>query len=97
MHQVDESLKGDHFGCYQDTFSKRLLQGHTVKLRTTNGPAACLAVCTEYGFAFAGLQYGVECFCGNTQPEEAKELEETRWEQERRVGSRILRSSSIDS
>lgn len=77
-NQVDESLKGDHFGCYQDTFSKRLLQGHTVKLRTTNGPAACLAVCTEYGFAFAGLQYGVECFCGNTQPEEAKELEETR-------------------
>jgi protein xylosyltransferase len=76
--QVDAKLRGEHIGCYQDTFAKRLLQGHTVKLKETNGPAACVEVCSKYGFSFAGVQYGVECFCGNSQPEAARELEDER-------------------
>ena len=73
---VEESEQGEHLGCYQDSFSARLLQGHTLKLRETNSAEACLEVCTEYGFSLAGLQYGVECFCGNTKPPAAKELPE---------------------
>ena len=73
---VEESEQGEHLGCYQDSFSTRLLQGHTLKLRETNSADACLEVCTEYGFSLAGLQYGVECFCGNTKPPAGKELGE---------------------
>ena len=74
--QVEESEQGEHLGCYQDSFSTRLLQGHTLKLKETNSADACLDVCTEYGFSLAGLQYGVECFCGNTKPPASKELGE---------------------
>ena len=74
--QVEESEQGEHLGCYQDSFSTRLLQGHTLKLKETNSADACLEVCTEYGFSLAGLQYGVECFCGNTKPPPARELGE---------------------
>ena len=73
---VEESEQGEHLGCYQDSFSTRLLQGHTLKLKETNSAEACLEVCTEYGFSLAGLQYGVECFCGNTKPPAGKELGE---------------------
>ena len=77
-NQVDHTLKGEHIGCYQDSFSKRLLQGHTVKLKTENSPSVCVDVCSKYGFAFAGVQYGLECFCGNSQPEAAREIQEKR-------------------
>ena len=28
----------------------------------------CLDYCTESGYLYAGVQYGVECFCGNERP-----------------------------
>ena len=30
----------------------------------------CLDLCTESGYLYAGVQYGVECFCGNERPSE---------------------------
>jgi len=70
--QVDKESKVSNLGCFKDNFSKRILQGHMVKLKYSNSPQACLAACMDAGFSFSGTQYGVECFCGNSSPD--KEL-----------------------
>ena len=51
--QVDEEIQGQHLGCYNDSSTTRLLQGHLVKLETRNSPAVCTQICTKTGFAFA--------------------------------------------
>ena len=69
---------GLYLGCYSDSFQARLLQGEMVKLKTENSPARCVSLCTRAGFTLAGLQYGVECFCGNKLPGDQHLLPEER-------------------
>lgn len=65
---VNKEKQGKHTGCFKDSFSTRILQGYLVKLKTQNSPTLCVGVCTKAGFSYAGVQYGVECFCGNSSP-----------------------------
>jgi len=76
--QVDEEIQGHHLGCYKDSFTTRLLQGYLVKLKTQNSPVVCTQICTKSGFSFAGVQYGYECFCGNTQPQPSSALDQSK-------------------
>ena len=39
-----------------------------------NTPATCTRMCSKAGFAFSGVQYGVECFCGHDKPDERKKI-----------------------
>ena len=68
--KVEADKAGQYLGCYSDSFQARLLQGEMVVLKTDNSPARCVSLCTRAGFTLAGLQYGVECFCGNSRPGE---------------------------
>jgi len=72
--KVDASSGGIALGCYQDSFSARLLQGHVAKLRSSNSPTVCSELCAKTGFAYAGVQYGAECFCGNGAVDTDKKL-----------------------
>ncbi|KAF9693906.1 hypothetical protein EKO04_008402 [Ascochyta lentis] len=36
---------------------------------TGNSPSWCLTRCAKYGYMAAGLEYGVECYCGNPEGE----------------------------
>ena len=38
----------------------------------------CLDHCTESGYLYAGVQYGLECFCGNERPGERARLADSR-------------------
>merc|ERR1712126_338635 len=52
--------------CVEDTAS-RLLRVELGKF-DDNTPEACKDSCRELGYAYAGVEYGEECFCGNTPP-----------------------------
>lgn len=56
-------LEGSFIGCFKDTADRDLagafVSSPTMTIQT------CLARCRDGGFAFAGLQYGSQCFCGN--------------------------------
>merc|ERR1712215_250226 len=52
--------------CVADTAS-RLLRVELGKF-DDNTPEACKDSCRELGYAYAGVEYGEECFCGNTPP-----------------------------
>ena len=39
-----------------------------------NTPASCTRMCSKAGFAFSGVQYGVECFCGHDKPDERQKI-----------------------
>ena len=57
-----------YLGCFQDSFQNRILQNGSVKvnLKLTNSPEECARYCYERKFPFAGVQFGRECFCGDT-------------------------------
>lgn len=69
---LDSNHAGHYLGCYSDSFDSRLLGGNVAKLSGTNSPRKCWQMCAQSGFAFAGVQYSYECFCGNETPK--KEL-----------------------
>jgi hypothetical protein len=52
-----------YVGCFRDT-SAYDLDGFLQRSRT-NTPESCIAQCRQRGFAFAGVQYGESCLCGN--------------------------------
>lgn len=39
---------------------------------------SCVSYCSSQGYAFAGTEYGGECFCGNTIPAGTKKLDESK-------------------
>jgi len=53
-----------YVGCFRDT-SDFDLKGYLERGRQ-NTPQRCIATCRARGFAFAGVQYGESCLCGNS-------------------------------
>jgi len=64
----DEESAGVRVGCFKDTISNRLLKGRLKQMKDDNTPEKCIKYCQQTGLAYAGLEYGVECFCGNEVP-----------------------------
>ncbi|KFY89652.1 hypothetical protein V500_05562 [Pseudogymnoascus sp. VKM F-4518 (FW-2643)] len=52
-------------GCYVDSVAARVLSGSAYN-SDTQTEAACASYCGTKGFKYAGVEYGVECYCGNT-------------------------------
>jgi len=55
---------GRYIGCFKDTSAFDLdgfLEGSQ-----TNTPQRCVQTCAAKGFAYAGVQYGQSCLCGNS-------------------------------
>lgn len=46
----------DYLGCFIDQESREL-GGHFEEMGHINSPQACVRLCKEKGFAYAGLQY----------------------------------------
>jgi hypothetical protein len=54
----------EFIGCYKDT-SDLDLNGH-LERSAQNTPLRCSAICQSRGFAYAAVQYGESCLCGNS-------------------------------
>ncbi|XP_065220734.1 uncharacterized protein LOC135845823 [Planococcus citri] len=59
---VDKNYRG----CYQN--EGNLLTELKLQLPSSLNPKRCQRVCNIYGFAYAGLERGVECRCGHNLP-----------------------------
>ncbi|XP_036356851.1 uncharacterized protein LOC115209445 isoform X2 [Octopus sinensis] len=60
-----ESLTlGTYLGCWQDSLPKRTLQG-SVLTSDSMTIAQCLTFCVNNDYVYGGLQFGMQCFCGN--------------------------------
>ncbi|KAK3327788.1 WSC domain-containing protein [Cercophora scortea] len=51
-------------GCRTDSTASRTLTGKTVGASNANSVESCAAACS--GFTYFGVEWGVECYCGNT-------------------------------
>ncbi len=51
-------------GCYRDDRARDL--DGSLTSSPTNTPAECIASCRDAGFAYAGVQAGSQCLCGDT-------------------------------
>jgi hypothetical protein len=52
-------------GCYKDTNAPFDLDGDLIR-DPANTPKKCIEHCRNKGFAYAGVQYGESCLCGNS-------------------------------
>ncbi|KFY88681.1 hypothetical protein V498_06696 [Pseudogymnoascus sp. VKM F-4517 (FW-2822)] len=52
-------------GCYVDSVAARSLSGSAYNSATLT-ESACASYCGSKGFKYAGVEYSVECFCGNS-------------------------------
>jgi hypothetical protein len=51
-------------GCWVDGLNGRILQNQLAD-STANSVQVCVNQCASSGFTIAGVEYGVQCFCGN--------------------------------
>ncbi|KAJ3393304.1 hypothetical protein HDU92_007865 [Lobulomyces angularis] len=54
-----------YIGCFLDQ-SPKLLNTPIFLPKGTNSVKSCIQACSEKKFTFAGLEYGTECYCGNS-------------------------------
>ena len=55
----------NYLGCFQDAHPNRHLNGSYIKLTNVMNPFECVTFCRGLGFALAGVESGIDCFCGN--------------------------------
>ena len=48
------------------------MSGYVRHLWVDNTPGNCVKMCSKAGFAFAGVQFGGECFCDHNPPHEER-------------------------
>ena len=78
-HQSSNSETGEnqysnatsqYIGCFQDSGDPQGLTDRDLSGFMTNSKdmtiEKCIQICSEKGFKYAGLQYGIQCFCGNS-------------------------------
>ena len=56
--------QASYIGCFKDT-SAFDLDGHLERSQS-NTPQSCIQICKQKGFAYAAVQYGESCLCGNS-------------------------------
>ena len=52
-------------GCHMEPTGKRGINGGVVAMQNLT-PSRCAQFCGERKFKYAGVQYGTQCYCGNT-------------------------------
>ncbi|MEE6468837.1 hypothetical protein FKM82_008391 [Ascaphus truei] len=68
--------KGTYVGCFIDNVEQRTLKATVFYDLRKMTISHCQDACAERTYLYAGLEYGAECYCGNSLPlNRAKELE----------------------
>ena len=63
---VIQQLPGwDYLGCYPDENSTRLLPNYYYSSENMT-VTSCASNCSKQGYAYIGLEFSYQCFCGNT-------------------------------
>ncbi|XP_075235447.1 uncharacterized protein LOC142332726 isoform X2 [Lycorma delicatula] len=66
---VHNNQELQYIGCFIDEIeTNRLLNGHQENLYHANTPHHCVELCYSLGYLYAGLQFSVQCFCGDRHP-----------------------------
>ncbi|KGL73399.1 WSC domain-containing protein 1 [Tinamus guttatus] len=68
--------KGTYIGCFSDDSRERTLKGAVFYDLRKMTVSHCQEACAERAYAYAGLEYGAECYCGNRLPSTASKPEE---------------------
>ncbi|XP_004946854.2 WSC domain-containing protein 1 isoform X2 [Gallus gallus] len=68
--------KGTYVGCFSDDSRERTLKGAVFYDLRKMTVAHCQEACAERAYAYAGLAYGAECYCGNKLPATTSRPEE---------------------
>ncbi|CAG2201459.1 unnamed protein product [Mytilus edulis] len=73
LNLVKKGKKSAYIGCYQD-HSKRILPKAVLKDKSMT-VQKCRQCCGKKGFKYAGVEYGIECFCGDVLRKNKKRKE----------------------
>ncbi|KAL9082656.1 MAG: hypothetical protein Q9159_006264 [Coniocarpon cinnabarinum] len=60
-------------GCFTDAKDQRVLTGATTNMMQSMTIPQCTDFCSQNGFAYAGLEWKSECYCGDSAPTESSD------------------------
>nr|XP_024220021.1 WSC domain-containing protein ARB_07867 isoform X2 [Halyomorpha halys] len=72
---TDERCRENAVGCFEDSES-RILSEYYASFTDINSPKNCLYLCQQFGFRYAGVHNGTDCYCGNQLPTKSKHRED---------------------
>ncbi|XP_014225440.1 xylosyltransferase oxt [Trichogramma pretiosum] len=76
-HSLGFDTTPKSLGCYKDDKIARLLPNYYSIFKNNNSPKHCAHMCLQSGFPYAGVEYGVECFCGKEEPPETSQIQDS--------------------
>ncbi|XP_032136047.1 WSC domain-containing protein 1 isoform X2 [Sapajus apella] len=79
--------RGTYIGCFSDDGHERTLKGAVFYDLRKMTVSHCQDACAERSYVYAGLEAGVECYCGNRLPAMSVRLEECNHECKGEKGS----------
>uniref|UniRef100_A0A8D2LS60 WSC domain containing 1 n=1 Tax=Varanus komodoensis TaxID=61221 RepID=A0A8D2LS60_VARKO len=68
--------QGTYIGCFSGNSRERTLKGAVFYDLRKMTVSHCQEACAERAYTYAGLEYGAECYCGNTLPVNVAKQEE---------------------
>ena len=76
-----------YLGCYRDSLevSNRLLSFVQYINTTGFSPSSCIHYCSSFGYAYSGIEWQIECYCGKEKPKDEMKIEEQRCDMECKV------------
>ncbi|CAM9651077.1 unnamed protein product, partial [Phaeothamnion confervicola] len=61
------TTKSKYVGCFGDRVGARTMPHQMASVATSKTPVTtCVSRCRAAGYPYAGLEYGGECWCGNS-------------------------------
>ncbi|KAL6744553.1 hypothetical protein Aduo_017476 [Ancylostoma duodenale] len=81
----DRLLINFRVGCFEDSKSSRALNGFAYEFKSDNSVEKCRSTCYRAGFVYYGLEFGRECFCGDSLAKQS--LDEARCTEYRCTGN----------
>ncbi|KAI4286828.1 MAG: hypothetical protein L6R35_003921 [Caloplaca aegaea] len=64
IQKTDLPGKWAYKGCLAEGPTKKIWKYQSI-LTKTNSPTECLSRCSRFGFMAGGMEYGMECYCGD--------------------------------
>jgi hypothetical protein len=56
----------NYTGCYKELTNARAITGYSLTSTSSMTVEMCVGACQTNGYALAGVEYGSQCFCGNS-------------------------------
>lgn len=65
-----DAIGNYYLGCFEENNENKIFTSFAMSFISINTPEYCSNLCYKNGYAYSGVTYMTECYCGNQPPDE---------------------------